>query len=376
MEQEIYKASFTTWTSVFLLFSISGFVLSFILFKDKKGRELNRPIAFLVLAFSIILFQYVFQWAGYQNIYPYLYFFDHSIYLLFGPLLYTYLVNFRTKTTQISFYHFLPALISFSINAYYHFASDAFVNIKDFRDDTMIYFLWKSRSSWISSMSFLAYFFVMLDFIKRDKGNKGNTQYAKIYRRWTRALLVSFSVFIFSYISYFVLYRFAFFNQNWDYMISLSMSISIYLIGYFVYKEPEIFNGQLFSNLFLKANSNYALSEATKTEFYEKLLDHITVNESYKSNDIRLVTLADEIGLSRHVLSQIINEKSQTNFNQFINGFRLIAAEKLLVSDPDLSIKSIYFGVGFNNKATFNKVFKMKHNCTPSEYRDQKLNNV
>ncbi|GAA4277202.1 hypothetical protein GCM10022259_19260 [Aquimarina mytili] len=151
------------------------------------------------------------------------------------------------------------------------------------------------------------------------------------------------------------------------------MTISIYAIGYMVYKEPSIFNGELLSNLFLKETINGELTGTTKDEFYDKLLSYITQNKPYLDNNLRLVQLADKIGFSTHTLSKLINEKARKNFNQFINEYRLEEARKLLLEDSESSIKTIYFDVGFNNKATFNTAFKNKYNCTPSEYKKKYL---
>jgi AraC-like DNA-binding protein len=83
-----------------------------------------------------------------------------------------------------------------------------------------------------------------------------------------------------------------------------------------------------------------------------------------------LVNLADQLGFSTHLLSKIINKKSGKNFNHFINDYRLREAEALISENSSTRIKSIYFDVGFNNKATFYKAFKSKHNCTPLEYKN------
>ena len=182
-----------------------------------------------------------------------------------------------------------------------------------------------------------------------------------------------FSVFSISYISYYILVKFPFFNSHWDYAISFSMSISIYAIGYMVYKEPSIFNGELLSKLFLKETNSQELTSATKDEFYDRLLTYIKENKPYLDNNLRLVHLADKTGFSTHILSKLINEKAHKNFNQFINEYRLEEARKLLIEDDSISIKTIYFDVGFNNKATFNNAFKNKYKCTPSEYKKRHM---
>ncbi|MCB0458382.1 MAG: AraC family transcriptional regulator, partial [Flavobacteriaceae bacterium] len=89
--------------------------------------------------------------------------------------------------------------------------------------------------------------------------------------------------------------------------------------------------------------------------------------------ELRLVNLADALGFSTHLLSKVINKKSGKNFNQFVNDYRLNEAKRLLIDNPDYSIKSIYFDVGFNNKATFYNAFKKEFRCTPSEFRDSMI---
>ncbi|MEW7290944.1 helix-turn-helix domain-containing protein [Aquimarina sp. 2304DJ70-9] len=372
MEQNL-APSFDTWTSMFLLVSSLGFFLSIILSINKNGRTNNLPIILLILGFSFILIQYVFFWTKYESLYPYVYFFDSSWYLAFGPLLYSYLIRFYRKSFKIKWYHFLPAVISFFLNGYYLIKSNGFQNLDEYRGDILFSIFWPLRSPWLPALSMVIYLITIRDFTsfyKRDK----DSQYEAIRKKWSNLLLNLFSVFTVSYISYYVLVKFPFFNVGWDYTISFSMTISIYAIGYMVYKEPSIFNGELLSNLFLKEGTNNGeLTENTKDEFYEKLLNYITQNKPYLDNNLRLVQLADNIGFSTHILSKLINEKSRKNFNQFINEYRLEEAKKMLLEDAEISIKTIYFDVGFNNKATFNTAFKSKFNCTPSEYKRKHL---
>jgi AraC-like DNA-binding protein len=87
-----------------------------------------------------------------------------------------------------------------------------------------------------------------------------------------------------------------------------------------------------------------------------------------------MVQLADATGFSSHTLSMIINKKAGKNFNRFINDFRLREAEHLLKEEENISVKTIYFEVGFNNKASFYKAFKEKYNCTPLEYKQKLVN--
>ncbi len=369
MQQPAIHPSFDTWTSFFLLVCSFGFFLSLILFTNKKGLSGNWPIILLVLGFSFILLQYVFFWTGYLQVYPFLYFFDHTWYLAFGPLLYAYITRFFNKDFKIRWYHFSPAAISFFLNVFYLIKSNGYININDFQNEKLFNFFKIMRSPWLAGISLAVYIFITRDFIKFSK-TKSINQYQDTRNKWANFLINLFTVFVIAYLSYFILVIFPFFNSQWDYAISFAMSVSIYGIGYMVYREPSIFNGELMANLFLKETNVPTFSEETTEEFYTTLLDYIEKKKPYLDNNLRLVQLADNVGFSSHTLSKIINDKAEKNFNQFINDFRLREAEILLAENETMPIKNVYFEVGFNNKATFYKAFKNKHHCTPLEFKE------
>jgi len=360
--------SFDTWTSFFLLVSSLGFFLTVILSLNKSNRANNAPIVLLILGFSFILLQYVLYWTKYQSKYPFVYFFDTSWYLSFGPLLYTYITKFYNNKLKTQWFHFTPAIVVFILSFYFLIRSNGFQNFETLNGNSLFYVFHFLRSPWLAAVSFIIY----LTLIKYNSSiytTKTKSQYDIVRAKWTNLLISLFLLFTISYISYYVLVQFSFFNLHWDYAISFSMSFSIYAIGYMVYKEPSIFNGTLLSNLFLKEHYAHTLTETTKNDFFNTLIIHLKENKPYMDNTLRLTHLADQIGLSPHTLSKLINEKAQKNFNQFINEYRLEEAKKMLQKDPDTSIKTIYFDVGFNNKATFNAAFKNKFNCTPSAYK-------
>ena len=90
----------------------------------------------------------------------------------------------------------------------------------------------------------------------------------------------------------------------------------------------------------------------------------------YKENNLKLETLAEKLKSNRHFVSQVINQYYKTNFFDFINANRIDEAKRLLVSDSHaLNIIEIAYTVGYNNKVTFNTVFKRFTGVTPSENR-------
>jgi AraC-like DNA-binding protein len=72
-------------------------------------------------------------------------------------------------------------------------------------------------------------------------------------------------------------------------------------------------------------------------------------------------------------LSSILNRHFHQNFFEFINSYRIAAAQDLLLQGPEsnLNILEIMEAVGFKSKSAFNRFFKRVVGMTPSEYRDQ-----
>jgi AraC-like DNA-binding protein len=91
----------------------------------------------------------------------------------------------------------------------------------------------------------------------------------------------------------------------------------------------------------------------------------------YRDFDVTLEKLSGMLMIKPHQLSQMLNERLQTNFWQYINSFRIEEAKKLLVNNPEQSVISICFNVGFGSKSAFNDIFRKFTGESPSEYRNR-----
>ena len=213
--------------------------------------------------------------------------------------------------------------------------------------------------------------YAFLLFRIRFRNRKDSSEYNTIRNRWSLVLATLYALFIVAYLSYYILVNFEFFDAEWDYAISIMMTFSIYTIGYFIFKQPQVFDGEFYAKVFLpKASKKDTLENQMLDELYKKITTHLVSKKPYLDNELRLANLADQLGFSTHLLSKVINQKSAGNFNNFVNRYRLEAAEILLKEDQEASVKTIYFEVGFNSKAAFYAAFKEKHNCTPVQYRE------
>lgn len=101
-------------------------------------------------------------------------------------------------------------------------------------------------------------------------------------------------------------------------------------------------------------------------------LDQLMLEQRlYTDEDLTLASLSQRLSITTHQLSQLLNQHYQVNFYQFINKMRIKEACNLLQASKyqQVSIFDIAIEVGFNNKNTFNRAFKLELGCTPSQFR-------
>ena len=368
------QGSFDQWTSLFLLVSGTGIFLFIILMTTSQTKKSNFPIALIVLLFSLTIFQYVLFWTNHQKSFLYTSSAPALTYLSVGPLLYIYFLSiFKISKNRKQFFHFLPALgillPELLVWFYYSTGTMLFGEAGDW-----IFKLRKPLFNPYLQIGHMCIYAIILWRMIYQRKKSSNLETHQVTIKWTTILARLNTLFILALLSYYILVQFPFFNKQWDYMICMTMSFSIYAIGFMAFKQPAIFNGELFKPLFLpKKIDQTPLPNSTINVFYKTLITHLENEKPYLDSELRLTSLADQVSFSSHLLSQIINKKSGKNFNQFINDFRLKEAERLLIGHQKLNIKEIYFQVGFNNKATFYQVFKSKHKVTPSTFRKTHL---
>ena len=94
------------------------------------------------------------------------------------------------------------------------------------------------------------------------------------------------------------------------------------------------------------------------------------LEKPYLNSELSLSKLGESFGVHSNYLSQVINERENKNFYDYINGYR-IDEFKRMVSDPkkkNLTLLALAFDCGFNSKSVFNNSFKKLTNQTPSEF--------
>jgi len=105
----------------------------------------------------------------------------------------------------------------------------------------------------------------------------------------------------------------------------------------------------------------------------EQLRRALEVERVFLRPELTLGELADEIGLARSHLSQIVNERCGVSFPELLAEHRVREAERLL-ADPatdHLTVESLGYRAGFNSRSAFYEAFKRATGLTPAAYRDR-----
>jgi AraC-like DNA-binding protein len=152
------------------------------------------------------------------------------------------------------------------------------------------------------------------------------------------------------------------------------VSLTILTLGYLGFKQPIIFPPDV-QELKIKKYERSSLTIDKADLHLQVLLTTMRDKKPYLDNELTLAKLADMLSIPQHHLSQILNEKLNQNFFDFVNGYRIKEAKEILVSPEGelLTILAIAEEVGFNSKSAFNNAFKKVTNTTPSEFKKKHL---
>ena len=298
---------------------------------------------------------------------------DTTIFL-FGPLFYTYarrLAFNETPRFRLDSNHYLLSVvhalyaITFSLLPQEYFRSyqeGVWVQIIGFIVETLgLLSLWyyTLKCIWLIH--------------NHKKSNSKNLSYDLGIRKYlvafTIALSITAGLWLISYISsYFLRVQFPYVNYT---TLWISIPLFIYVVGYFSFRQPEIFRVPFETKSILERPR----LKPKEIEVLRKKLDHIVKEERiFLRSDLTLKSLAEDLGTSPNNLSWLLNQVYQKSFYDYINALRV--EEVIGKIEENIherhTILAIAFDSGFKAKSTFNKVFKNQTGLTPTQFIKEK----
>ena len=114
--------------------------------------------------------------------------------------------------------------------------------------------------------------------------------------------------------------------------------------------------------------------DAFEAEEIQNRLENILAKENlFLDANLSLQKVSELLKISPLKISQTLNEHCDTNFNDYINTFRIEAAKKIIANKSSLTLEAISMDCGFNSKSTFYSAFKKHTGMTPSKFRDKMI---
>jgi len=105
----------------------------------------------------------------------------------------------------------------------------------------------------------------------------------------------------------------------------------------------------------------------------KKLGELMTASKAYQNENLSLSSLAEQLGISGHQLSELVNTRLGMGFSKYVRDCRVEAAKALLVAAPSQSILSISMDTGFRSQSAFYAAFKDATGQSPGDYRKARL---
>jgi AraC-like DNA-binding protein len=365
-----------------------GLLLSTLLLQKRKAVRANLFLAFLMLFYSLYIADKTLAAADFYLRFPYLSLLLRDATFAFGPLHYLYaraLINSDFRFSKKQSLHFLPFLIAKTNYIYLYFFSDKQIIDAlsgDYSPERPFVFIIDNFSVVLQGLIYMALTLVLLN----RHSIKIKNVFSDTEKRTLEWLRIMTQLAI-------VVWLLAFFINVLKMtgnppilttisIIAMATSLYVYVIGYLGLRQQEILfplstpepqqtAGNTTSHII---NEKYAKSGLSRDKAKQHLSDLLQLMEKERpfiNANLTLNELADELSISSHNLSQIINTQLKQTYFDFINHYRVEEVKKAL-ADPareHYTLLAIALDAGFNSKSSFNAVFKKHTNMTPFQYK-------
>ena len=385
---DLIHFSYNDKSSVLLIFFFNAVVFFFLLLV--KGISENRAdskwLALFVGLCGLYICPFMLGYAGWYSIKSYrefLFFIPFQQLFLIGPVLYFYIQSLLNPDFEVSkrdYLHFTPAVLyllySLVIFITDKWILDDFYFYADGRDKDLDF--WYQMSGLISM---LMYLFLGLRYYRNYRNIiEQEVSFAdEISFKWIERFMIAFGIILLLRVLFFIL------NPEWGefgskYWYYLCFSILFFYIamsGYFVIVKtttnlsfhqnlkrlPEI-------NTYTVPRKSDELEADIVKEWKGKILMLFSDEKIYTHPNLTITHIAEMLKTHRNLISSVINQGFEMNFNDFVNEKRTEAViQKLKQREHTIkTLLSIALDSGFNSKATFNRAFKKHTGLTPRQY--------
>ncbi len=106
--------------------------------------------------------------------------------------------------------------------------------------------------------------------------------------------------------------------------------------------------------------------EMSESRRIQKVINYLQHNFH---KDIHLIDIAKYVNMHEKAFGRFMKLRTGKNFIEYLNDLRLGFASRLLI-DTTKTVSEIAYECGFKNMSNFNRIFRKRKGCTPTDFRD------
>ena len=326
---------------------IHGLFLALFLWATPKGNLLaNRLLGFLLLILSFRVGKSVFL-EFLENLDAKFVFTGLGTLMAIGPLFYFFTLASTDRSFKWNkkyFLHFIPCFLAILFGLW--------ITEEGTETLPMLLFL----------VLFLSYYGHYVIYLVKARKHISRQRKAGLSDKTYKLLVLLFYGLLIIWVAYVL----NLFDEMVPYVVGpVLYSIVAYVISFIVISQGLLWDPQQ------DKYKTTRISDEQMEQLFAKVMTMVVRQEQYKDPELTLKFLSEELKVSTQVLSMVINQKSEKNFNGFVNSYRIEEAVRLL-NDPTKkthTISAIAYESGFNSISSFNSAFKKFTGKTPQSYR-------
>lgn len=243
-----------------------------------------------------------------------------------------------------------------------------------FLNDLVAFYNWYSEP--MSVIIFLFFLVLSIRLFVHLKKNKSLKAYSKssvdIISKWVKALLICMT--ILGALWPLILISPYFLDTVYDvhyYPIEILLVFFIYWVAFVGYHKIKVI---------YPSESKVIVSGDEAYRHLTTLCKAMNDDKLYLDPELNREKVAAHLHLSPKVISSVLNQYANQNFNDFVNSYRVNEVVDRLESGKvnHLTLSGIALDSGFNSQATFQRVFKSVKGMSPKEFQslvEQKVKN-
>jgi AraC-like DNA-binding protein len=156
-------------------------------------------------------------------------------------------------------------------------------------------------------------------------------------------------------------------DHNFNSYLLLIVAFLFYFIAFKLFNNDNTF----LPKTEISKYKNSKLSQEIIIKYKTDLIYAMEIDKLYRNGKLSIQDISEKLTIPRQYISEVLNEHMNTNFQDFVNEYRVEEFIKRLQDDRynHFTLLGIATDVGFNSKSSFNAIFKKFKGLMPTEYR-------